>query len=484
MPPILLPGLLSGLLLLAVALYYFQVLPVGGLSHGDEYLTLERSHSFVVRDDPLTVYSENRPTFKKPPLQYWIGAWLIGATGDLVFALRTPSYLFALALLAATGALALVLNPTRPYAAPAAIALLAGSARFWENAMSALLDMGAAFFATVAVAACLMALRRPRGWYLVAVATAIAAWQKAPIPLLMVAGMLVVVAATRRLHDIDLRTSLANRHFLIAAIVMAAGVLAWPLIQYLKYGASSLEQAYVSQMVDRFSPFADSGTDKHRSWYTVLLDSEALLRVPALLAIFAMPWVLRRRELVALPALLVVFAVMAAFASGYVSPRYSLVFLPMLMASLAVVTLEIVPNRLAALAVILVLSMTSLGPFKSANALGIADDDQARYVPFLRSIAASLEADETLVTCNGRAAEGRIHRGAITYYASAGRPFERIRSADELAHLEDAGAVSPPYRGLCSEGDFEELRAVRPGLQTVERFGGYVHWKSTPPAPQ
>lgn len=473
------PVPLAALLIFALAIYYALKLSTGQLGHSDEYLSLDRAYSFLTRHDLLTVYSENRPTFKKPPLQYWMDAWLMWKTSDVVFAMRLPSYVFALATLVATGALAYVLQPSKPYVVPAAIALLAGSTRFWESAMSAMLDSGAALFSTVAIAACLLALRQPRWWHVVALATGLAAWQKAPIPLALVAGILLVVFATRRLHDVDLGHSLRNRHFAAAFLLMLAGVLSWPAIQWVRHGTESFEQAYLDQMIARFSPLGTGGSARHNSWFSVLVSGEGMPRIPAIIAVFALPWVIKRLELLALPALLTCFILATGFASGYVSPRYSLIFLPLMMAALAAVLLQVISRPLPAIAAVAVLSLSSLGPFKSAQTLGMLDDSQMRYEPFLRNIAASLASDETLLVCKAASGEGKIYRGVISFYASAGRPFERIGSPDELVGLEREGKVKPPYRGLCEARKFDELNRLRPDYRVVDHFGGFIHWSGS-----
>ena len=69
-------------------------------------------------------------------------------------------------------------------------------------------------------------------------------------------------------------------------------------------------EGLVNQMVERFSPFSQL-SEVRRSWHTVLLSGEALLRIPAILALLVLPWVLRRMDLLPLPLLLVVFAIVA-----------------------------------------------------------------------------------------------------------------------------------------------------------------------------
>ncbi len=104
------PLLAACIIVFALALYYGSFLSFGTISHGDEYLTLDRANSFLIRDDPWAVFAENQPTFKKPPLQYWITAWLMERTSDLEVALRLPSYVFALLTLVAVGWLARLIH--------------------------------------------------------------------------------------------------------------------------------------------------------------------------------------------------------------------------------------------------------------------------------------------------------------------------------------------------------------------------------------
>jgi 4-amino-4-deoxy-L-arabinose transferase-like glycosyltransferase len=74
-----LPYIVAALFLLVVTVYYAQFLNNGPLRHYDEYLTLDRSAGFQANGDWATVFGNNRPTFNKPPLQYWISAGLLAA---------------------------------------------------------------------------------------------------------------------------------------------------------------------------------------------------------------------------------------------------------------------------------------------------------------------------------------------------------------------------------------------------------------------
>ena len=147
------PTSVSVLLVAVIVLFYGSMLPDGGFSHNDEYLTLDRTNSFTLRDDWWSVYSENRPTFKKPPLQYWMGALLLETGMDRELALRLPSFVFAIGAILLAGLLARMMLPSNPWVFPVTVLLMAGSKRLWENAMSALHDNGATIFAMAALLA-------------------------------------------------------------------------------------------------------------------------------------------------------------------------------------------------------------------------------------------------------------------------------------------------------------------------------------------
>jgi 4-amino-4-deoxy-L-arabinose transferase-like glycosyltransferase len=476
-----LPQVVAALLIVVLAAFYGRMLPVGSLQHVDEYLTLDRVHSLTTRDDWLTIYSENQPTFKKPPLQYWISALLIEGGLDEEVALRAPSYVFAIALLPVVGLIAWLVLPANSWVAPIAILLTASSKRFWESAISALLDSGATFFAAVALAGTLLAMRQPRWWYAVAFACAIAPLQKAPAPLVFSAVAIAATVFTRPWQD-DATKQLAarsfrSRHFLISVGVALLLLLAWPVAMWLYHGGGSLHEAYVDQMFGRFAPGAEEQVGK-RSIYTLLIAGEPFLRIVAVAAAFWLPWRMRRIDLISFPGLVLLYLIVVLVASGFVSPRYSLLLLPILMASLAAMILVVLPGWKSQIAAIAALSLASLGPFKTASALGLLDEGQTRYIPLLRSIGAAIRPEETLLVCNRSAGE-RIYSGAVSVYASGGHRIVRIKSAEQLLRLQEEGAIRPPYRSICSIEQFEALKPILRGTVTIEVQGAFAHWTAT-----
>ena len=59
------------------AVYYALGLPHGFLAHTDEFRTWDRVTGVRAQGDVWTIYSLGEPTFKKPPLQYWMSAGLM-----------------------------------------------------------------------------------------------------------------------------------------------------------------------------------------------------------------------------------------------------------------------------------------------------------------------------------------------------------------------------------------------------------------------
>jgi 4-amino-4-deoxy-L-arabinose transferase-like glycosyltransferase len=473
-----LPYIVSALFLLVVAVYYAQFLNMGPLGHYDEYYTLERTTSVLTHNDWTTVYSNHLPTFKKPPLQYWMGAAFMEAGLNPELAVRLPSFIFGGGVLILTGLLAYVLLPDRPWVAPFAILLLATSLAFWSHAISALLELGAVFFATLALVGSLLAVKKPGWWYLAAAACVLGALQKAPIAIAFAAAPIVGEVLAQRMAGAPRPAFLRSRPFKISLAIVVAGLLLWPAVQYAKYGARSLREAYVQQMVSRFTPFVDVGPGTARfNLYTLVTDGEPFLRLVGVLALFLLPIVTKRRELWALPAMFAIYAVMMAAAGGFVAPRYTLLFLPMLMASLAVVIASVVTRPALQLATVVAVSVVGAGPFKSTLALTPTGMDMGPYVPFLRRIAGSIQQDETLVECATIDREKRLFPGAVSYYASGGKPYNSLRSVGDLERLARSG-IRPPYRGVCTDERFNEMASRLVNPQVVETFRGFTHWRA------
>jgi 4-amino-4-deoxy-L-arabinose transferase-like glycosyltransferase len=476
-----LASLAAAALLGLFALWYAPLLGTGFIAHTDEFATLDRSSAMLTTGDWATVHSRNLPSFKKPPLQYWMSAALMEAGVSLPTALRLPSLLFALAGLWAAGFLARTLLPASPWAAPAAILLCAGSLDYWSAGTSALLDSGSVFFATLALAATIRALERPFWWYAVAVAVVLGAIQKAPIGLFLVLGYLLVLVLTRTAHGIDVRAIRRSVAFRRALWITVIGALAWPILQIMRHSTVTVIEDLLGQTVGRFVPagFDEDLTDI-TGLYGMILGDEAPLRILGIVALVWLPWRLRRMELLPLPALFGLYVLLMYLAVGNVSGRYTVVFLPLLAAALAAVIASLPVPALARTAGVVAISALSFGPLKTVADLRLeAPPEQPAAIAALRDIGAALRPEETLVICNWRP---RVFPpGMVTYFASGGRPFEMPESPEELAKALREGTLPGPLRGLCPTAQVEELAATLPGIARVSEAQGFTHW--TAPAP-
>jgi 4-amino-4-deoxy-L-arabinose transferase-like glycosyltransferase len=449
---------------------------LGGISHYDEFYTLDRSLGFARHGDWWTVYADHEPTFKKPPLQYWMTAGLLGLGVEVPLALRLPSMAFALGTLLATAALAAALVPGRPWVMPASVLLLASSLQFWDIANTGLLDSGAALFTAVALFGFVRALDDPRWWYLVTAAIGVGALQKAPVALPLVAAALAGVAATRRWHGTDLRSIRTTRSFRRAALLSVALALAWPLLQALRHGPEALETAVGSQMLERFLPANEDGARGLGALDRLIIVDEPWLRWPAILALLALPFLMRRPAPAGLVAVLFAFVAAMALAQGQVFARYTVVVLPLLAAGLAGTVVLLLPRPVMALGAVAVLSAASAGPVKLAalRTAAIQPENVTEMVAATRSVAAALRPDEIPVYC--QAGDGpRLIPGVISVYGGAARPAIRVRPGDDIPRTD---APQPPMRGLCPAADLPALAAGLGPVTVEDRIGPWVHWSA------
>jgi 4-amino-4-deoxy-L-arabinose transferase-like glycosyltransferase len=474
-----LPILVTALLIAAVLFVYLPLLATGGFRFFDEFHTLDRTTAFARHGDWFTVWSLQEPSFKKPPLQYWMSAGLLGTGAGELAALRLPSFLFALGTLVATALLAAAVMPANLWAMPAAVLLLASSTMFWAYGLSAMLDGGATFFATLALAAAILALRHPRWWYVAGTAIALGSLQKAWIGLPLVALYLALLGATSRWHGLRLRDITARRAFRVSAAIALAGSLLWPLAQTLLHGADALDEFFGDQMIDRFLPGEGRG-EGHSFRYlsALIIGGEPNLRWPAILALLWLPWRLGRMDLLPLPAVFALFAAAMFLAGGNVSPRYTLVFLPLLAVALAAVILSLVPRPLLAAPLVALIAWAAGGPIKTVADLDLAmDRDYAAQIDMMTEAGAMLRPEDRLVICT-RSGEGRLIPAIASRYAANGRPFVRLTNERSLRHNAERGLLVGPFLGVCTPEDLGLFADAFTGLETVTERNGYVLWRA------
>ena len=459
---------------------HYSLLPVGGFKFYDEFHTLDRSTAFARHSDWVTVYSMNEPSFRKPPLQYWMSALLLEMGLDQLVALRMPSWFFALGGMVSVAMLAAAVMPANLWAMPASVLLFASSTQYWEHALSAMLDSGAVFFANLALAATIMALKRPAWWYVAGIAIALGSLQKASIGLVVVGLYLAFLSATATWHGIRYRDIASNRSFRISLWIAVVGTIAWPALQAVFHGADAFSDFFGDQMIERFLP--GNPTEDMRSMRELeylIIGGEPYLRWPAMAALAWLPWRLSRMDLLPLPLVFFVFVAAMMLAGGHVTARYTLIFLPVLTVAMATVSLSLMPRLwLAAPAVVLVSSASS-GPIKSAADLGLTGNNPfVDQIEALSDVGRRLRPEETLVVCIV-SGERRIIPALASYYAANGRPFVRLANERSLEQHAADGAFEGPLLGICKPEDLKIFADAFLNLEVIGERNGYTIWTAS-----
>jgi 4-amino-4-deoxy-L-arabinose transferase-like glycosyltransferase len=471
------PLLVAVAIALVVAAWYARMLPLGAISHYDEFFTLARSSGFAFQDDWWNVYTFNEITFRKPPLQYWMSAGLLELGASQNVALRLPSFLFSIAVLFATGLLAWALRPGSLWIVPIAVLLVASSQFFWRIGVSGLLDAGGQLFVVLALAGTILALERPRWWYLVAVSIGLGALHKAPTALIFVALFLGFLALTAPLNGYAIGRVVRQREFWVSTLIAVALAGSWYAWQFVQHGLPALQEMIGWEMVGRFSPTPDFETQ--RSFEQVILhitnDESKFLRGIGVLLIFALPFWLKRRELLPLPLMLVTYGFAITLAGGYVSDRYAIYLWPLFAAivSAFVMTLRLSPLVRGGLVVLL--SAANFGPFHAADRIAIYPDAGERErVAILKAFGESDLSADHRVFCHWTAPN--LPAGAIAYYASGGDLHVQLYYPEQLAHLIDAGEIAGTVRGVCKTAQLPAVEAAVEDLRIVETIGDHHHW--------
>lgn len=223
------PIALTGLIIICFVAWLTMQIPSGILTNTDELLTAERSREMLLTT-PWVVHFNFQKSFAKPPLQYWLTTLTLPRFGNRTLAVRIWPLVYAVLTAIALACLARVIAPDRPWVIPLSLAILVCCPLFSAEASRALLDVGLAFFATLAILFAQLARNNPAWWLGVAVACWLASLQKIPLIFL-----LLVILVVRVSSPVERRTLFSG--WLLASILFAlAATAVWPLVQFAKYG--------------------------------------------------------------------------------------------------------------------------------------------------------------------------------------------------------------------------------------------------------
>ncbi len=328
------------ILLLSGAIFLSKDLGTGEKLFYDSFHTLERSYGFQKHHDWLTVYSYNRPSAKKPPLQYWLTA--LGSEfgfSDLL-SLRLPSYLFFLGLLLASGLVSYLLSNRNPWTVPATILLMVCSLQLLRFARSGLLDAGMAFFIMLSLLTFFYAKENSKSWILCGLSCGLGAMQKAPIAILYIAIMFYVL----RKRDEDYKWSFLrqNKDFNRGLYLSIFLFFLWPVLQTFRHGIDYIRIAIGMEMIGRFTPVGGErlAEGNFLNWLGWLWDDLHVIGIIAIACVVLVFCCRRLREnhrLFAVSIIIVVVAIAFSFATGALHFRYIAVLSPLLVCITVVV---------------------------------------------------------------------------------------------------------------------------------------------------
>lgn len=223
-------------------------IPKGILSSsGDEMLTAERSREmlFLGRSE---VHFNMKPSFEKPPLQYWLTSFSLAALQNKTLAVRIWPWVYGVLTAIAVAWLAFLLKPDQPWLVPLSVAVLTAFPFFAAETARGMLDTGLALFTTTTILFAQLARRNPVWWVGAAVACLLGSLQKIPIPLLVWLLILVVRWSSR-----TERTQLKNRWLVFSIVGCAIAMLIWPLSQILT-GQIPYQHLFHQEVVDWLGP--------------------------------------------------------------------------------------------------------------------------------------------------------------------------------------------------------------------------------------
>lgn len=478
--------LMVSILLLLAAVYFSQDLATGQYVRYDGFYTMERSGGFERFDDWLTVYSNNAPSARKPPLQYWLtGAGLKAGLHDLV-ALRLPSYVFLLGLLAVNAVLCYRLTGRNPWGAAAGVLLTVCSGILVSHGRSGMLDLGMSFFTMLAMLALYYTRDNPKAWLLCGLAMGLGAMQKAPVALVLVLVALAVLALRR--DEIFRGAGQGWGRYFCGGMGLALILLSfWPALQVAKMGPEFLELAYTREMLERFSPVSDSGAQgagpmKLLGWFWDDLGIVTILSGVCALAVLCFPRWRSDNFLFSFAIIALVIIVSYSLATGSIYRRYLAVLTPFLICINVRVIADMLPWRPG----VFVVAMIFVGFSAERIQDAMAEIDKKNHYSAMRDRVQVLDnyrQEQDLVFLD----KMLIFPGAYGYFGKVGETAGGInmKNKAQLARFKRfflySGGKRRSFIGIAKTRQLSRLEKITGELETHPAGGGLVVWRYQPP---
>ena len=470
-----------------VAWLAFEI-PKGILTNTDELLTAERSREMLLTT-PWVVHFNFEKSFAKPPLQYWLTTVTLQSFENRTLAVRIWPLVYGVLTAITLAYLARVIAPDRPWVIPLSLAILVCCPLFSAEAGRGLLDIGLAFFTTLAIVFAQLARKNPAWWMGVAVACWLGSLQKIPLIFLLWL-MILVVRATSPIQRRNLFSG-----WLIASIVFALAASAvWPLLQLAKYGMP-VKSVFNEEVVVWLGPEYLGA----RPYFEVPLRLSTTAWIGAGFFAFIAPfavllWKQQRfsaaaRELASLCLAVIALAVLFNFRSV----RYTVPIVPSLCLLLAIVFQWFLERRSALrvgaavlLALMLLASLTQAGIqmyLRPRNAslqmeegkikLRTREKDIADEKRVAEELGALQQPDSKMVLVKAiKGGSDLLYDSFYLFHGNLRFPVTNL-TVDELR----GAPPPPPVIGVSVARDFPVVQQVYPKVQTQFSRAQFMLWR-------
>jgi len=459
----------AGVVIAGVFSWLAFEIPKGTLSSsGDEMLTAERSREMLLLGRS-EVHFNLKPSFEKPPLQYWLTSLTLPRFENPSSAVRIWPWFYSFLTAIVVAWLAFALEPGRPWLIPLGVGILTSFPLFSTEACRGLLDSGLALFTTAAILFTQLARKNPMWWLGTAVACLLGSLQKIPIPFLVWLFILAV-----RLSSPAERNQLKSRWLLFSILGAVLTMAIWPVFQILTFQVP-FQHLFHQEVIDWLGP-------EH-------LGAQPYLEIPYRLIvtsacgffIFAAPFVVlfwkkgefgnAAREISI--ACLALIAVEILFNFRHV--RYAEPIIPALCLLLAIVAERILrcrgPVRVATTAVLAILLLAGFVQTKLqidfrrqkdfTDEKAVAEKLGSLQQPGLRTVLVKA----IKVGSDLHFASFYLFHGNLRF------PVEKY-SVDEIRQ----SPPSPPIIGVCLMRDFPVVQTVYPGAKMQFTRGQFIIW--------
>ncbi len=481
-------GLVLGMVLIWLALE----IPKGTLVATDELLTAERTRE-MLSSGPWLVHFNFKPSFEKPPLQYWLTTLTLPRFENPSLAVRIWPLIYAGLTAIALAWLIFAVEPDRPWLVPLGVAVLLSCPLFATQATRGLLDIGLAFFTTTTLLFSELARKRPLCWLAVAASCWLGSLQKNPLPFLIWL-LILAVRATSPVERRGLKNWLLGLSLLLAIIFMSA----WPLLQLIKYHMP-LWSVFHEEVIVWLGP-AGLGTRPYFEIPIRMIINGGLCGLLALLAPFAILFSRKEnispaiREL----AMISLVAIALLIVSNFRHVRYVIPLVPVLCLLIALVFYQLFERRrrvqmLTTAALVVLLLAGFIETKIEINHLEGKDDRNDRVNALIPALTVPKDVtDEKLIAEDLGKLQGEgtkivlvkaIKPGADLLWDSFYLFHGRLR-APVTKYTADEIRSNPPQApliGVCVARDLPVLQQLYPNLRTDLVRAQFVCWEVAAP---